>query len=256
MAAVSSLSDAIAAGYTFCAEPGVITTLTNRYPEIEKRLVERSNDGSSTGILDGIDLGVCRAAILVEAHWYIGRINGSPHCGDKIRLLETLLSIPVGMPVAEAILKPVAALIQMEIGANAFAPFVEQGKANFTTNPCQNAGNANAEVTQFTLESMSGPLILMVLVSTISMVVTRLGQHAQTKAEKLKDSLDTDNDGIVSKDEIRQATRKRASAIRQATRGRSRAPPAPGKKSLVPVCAPPDIADQEAGTPAVVSFEA
>jgi len=260
MAAVSSLSQAAAAGYTFCTEPGVEATMANRYPEIANKLVAVSNDMGQTGILDAMDSGRCRAAILVDFQWYTGRLDGSVHCGTKIRLLETLLSVPVGMPVADAILRPVAALIQIEVGANGFAPFVEQGKANYTTNPCLDAGNANAEVTQFTLESMSGPLILMVLVSTISMIVTRLGQRAQARAERLKASLDTDNDGIVSKHELRQATRKRATVLREASsRGLRRSP---SKSTPQPALAPPlsaplpAHAGQEAVTPTAVSLDA
>ena len=103
-ASVSSLRQAISRGYSFCVEPGVVGELVTHYPDINQLL----RMTGTINQLDIMDAGGCDAAIVTEFAWYMARVNSTRHCDSKLRLRESILIVPVGVPIAQAISKQVA----------------------------------------------------------------------------------------------------------------------------------------------------
>ena len=178
-AAVNSLEEAIRAGMSICAEPETFTGLSSLNPKIAPLLVDAATGGLSGAELEAMDQGLCDAVIVAEFQWYQSRVNNTVHCNNKVRLLETVLAIPIGMPITREINQQISSLIQEEVEGGSFPPVLNQAKLNYTAGLCPEQSATSAEVTSFDLRSMSGPLLLLFIVSTASMIVTRLGERAQ-----------------------------------------------------------------------------
>jgi hypothetical protein len=127
-AAVTSLPDAIRKGYALCAEPAVVEELVERYPGIASLI--RQVEGSDQW--DWMDSGECDAVISTEFAWYMARSLGQHHCDTKLRLRETVLLYPVGVPMAPAISKQTAYVLHTP-------PLTHQRNRNRSPDPPQHS---------------------------------------------------------------------------------------------------------------------
>ena len=115
-----------------------------------------------------------------------------------------MVTVPVGMPTVPEINQVMSHLLAGKVADGEYARLSQKAYQNYTRNVCVER-DAMATVVQFDLESMAGPLVLLFMISVLSLIITRFGQRYEKRAEAIKKSLDTDNDGYVSKEEFRKA---------------------------------------------------
>jgi len=210
---VSSIDDAIFNGYTFCLEPTAHAPMIARYPKIEGLLAKKQNsaDGGTMSEIERMDAGHCTAAIVYQDMWLDERIGQSVHCDTKVRLPETVLSMPVGLPISAEILAPVSYLLSNRLDEGEYKRLSDRAMLNFTSNVCREK-SPSKPTTQLDVESMYGPLMFLFIFSTVSLVVTRIGRRAHKKASNLasnmKTTLDLDGDGVITAAELREAKRR------------------------------------------------
>lgn len=89
---------------------------------------------------------------------------------------------------------------------------------NYSTPPiCQDSAQANSGSgdAQFTLSSMIGPLLLLVLGATVSFIQTRLDMGRRKATARMIKELDTDGDGKISKAELEAYRKRRVTALKR-----------------------------------------
>ena len=134
------------------------------------------------------------SAILKNAVSYFSvaaRINNTVHCDTKVRLPATVVSVPVGLPINKNIHQAMSYLFQGSVADGEYAKLSTKSYLNYTKNVCVER-DAAAEVVQFDLVSMIGPLMLLLIVSTVSLIITRIGQRAEKQAKEIRAIIDTD----------------------------------------------------------------
>ena len=180
-----------------------------------------SADEGMLSDLDRMDRGDCTAAIVYQDVWLDARINQTVHCDTKVRLRETTLSIPVGLPINPEIFTPVSWLLESQISQGEYTRLAQRATVNFTKNVCFERDPAE-DVTLLGLEAMYGPLMFLFIVSSLSLIVTRIGRRADVKARQLREKLDVDGDGRITTQELRNTMREQGSRMAHRRMGTSR----------------------------------
>jgi hypothetical protein len=186
--------------------------LLARYPSLRRHQLVPAYQGAASEV-QRMDAGDCDAAVVSLGYWFaacIGNItHPSPHCATKLRLLESVSTIPVAMPIRDEIAQGVSWRIAQEVARGRFSALEQEAKQNYTELLCTEssvfAGNG---LYAFDLLSMSGPLLILISVATLSLLVTRVGRYTTQRADAIKAAIDTDGDGHVTRRELlRAATR-------------------------------------------------
>lgn len=82
-----------------------------------------------------------------------------------------------------------------------YTKLVTEGLVNYTYQQCPEA-DTTSDLVQFTLAELGGPMIFLVVTSVLSMLITRIGRSVQRRTEALKNSIDVDGDGVVTRKEL------------------------------------------------------
>eukprot|EP00966_Prymnesium_polylepis_P011675 268265-Prymnesium_polylepis.2 len=119
-----------------------------------------------------MDQGLCDACIIHEADWVAQRAGRPEHCASKVRLSDTVASIHNTYPSAAC-----SAQWQKKLDTTILLPI---------DRVCPEMDNVD-EVTQVGFDQLGGPilLLLLLLVATMSVVITRIGNKGERATERV-----------------------------------------------------------------------
>ena len=198
--AISSFQEGIEKGYTFCVYPQIVDVVVAAYPKAGPLLV--GTGGSQ--LLDAMDRGECKAAILFENHWAKMRMFGNTeHCdaSPKARLPDVVHVMANHIPVRPELVQAMSTFITLEGEMGTFGMLADKAKFNYTSAVCAEP-SATGEVQQFGVDSLGAPLMFLLVVGLVSLLITRLGRRIEKRTEQIKAKIDTNQDGHVSRQEI------------------------------------------------------
>ena len=216
--AISSLEDAINQNMLVCTYGQLRETFVNHDPELEQLLVAKPG----SDLLNAIDRDECELALVYENHWDQMRMfyreqyceNGpSPKVALPGRVAEVGLHIPVRLELLGA----VARLLVLDVEAGVYEQMAASARSNYTFGVCPES-SIETDIAQFDVHSLGGPLVILMLAATASLVVTRVGHFMHRRKEQMVKQLDLDGDGVVTAEELAVAMSGGASASTTSSR--------------------------------------
>ena len=126
--------------------------------------------------------GVCDAAILHEDYWSAQRIANPHHCNNKYRLRETVASVDNSYPVRSELERVLSWQIQRRLERGRYAALAAEARLNYTVAPCRERP-ASSQYRQLGMREMGGPIALIALGVSISIIATRIGLASQWRAK-------------------------------------------------------------------------
>jgi len=195
---VSTFNEAVRAGFRFCCNENMFPGLTSQYPDLAPLLVAVP----MSEVIDVMDEGRCDATIAHWDQWYGERLwSDTTHCDSKARLVETITTVGNAIPVRDSLQEAVSWAISRALEAGEYAPLVSEARLNYTAGLCKEADLTSTK-RQLGTRDLGAPLIFLLIVATISLFLSRLGNAIEKKSAQAKAAIDVDGDGEVSKAEI------------------------------------------------------
>ncbi|KAL1508657.1 hypothetical protein AB1Y20_004753 [Prymnesium parvum] len=209
---VQSLEEGISRGYRFCVHTVVQESLENTYPSLIT--VERAHGVS---MMEAMDAGECDAAILHEDAWRSERTGNTEQCLTKLRLKATVASVHNAFPVRAEVEHIMSWAITRQLEKGQYEQLRVQARLNFTSRDriCAEASDTES-VTQLGFAQLGGPILLMLLVATVSVIVTR---H-RIREERMQQLVNNMEDHIERKAPRWAKLNRAKDAVRRSIQGR------------------------------------
>jgi hypothetical protein len=176
--AVSSFKEAIRQNYKFCVLSSSKDELLTRFSG-DGLAIFQLVDTASSALLKGIDDGECDGALLSATYWnpkgLLGQ-EGEKHSTSKVRLPESILLMPISMPVRKEIAREMTFLIDERIAQGSFQKEMEDSRALFLPGmgKLYQESESVATATLMDATDLGGILLLLVFVSFLSMGLSHL----------------------------------------------------------------------------------
>jgi len=207
---ITTLRDGMDRGFTFCANADMVPGLISLYPALAQLIVNSPRGGS----LAAMDNGVCYGALVHEDYWRAERLFGErSQCNTKARLAETVTVVPNAIPVRGEIERVLSSMIASDVEAGEFTRQRNLAILNYTYDKCAEQSTTTSR-RQFTLGDLSGPMVLLIVTSFVSVLLTRIGKALKRRSEQLKRQLDKDGDGVITRVEIASAVAEKRNSLR------------------------------------------
>ena len=199
---INSLEDVVDQHMLVCTYDQLLETFVNRHPELGPLLV--ATPGSD--LLNAIDRDECEAALIYESHWHRMRMfHQEQYCyngpSPKVTLPARVAGVGLHIPVRLELLGAVARLLVLDVEAGVYEQMTARARLNYTFGVCPEPA-IETEIAQFGVDTLGGPLVLLLLAATASIFVTRVGRLMHQRKQQMLDQLDLDGDGVVSADEL------------------------------------------------------
>ena len=204
---VTSMDHAIDLGMSFCAQDIIHADLHARFPKLRSSQLVPTYQGARPD-LDRMDDGDCDAAIMSDGYWFASRLGDahgeSRHCTTKERLAQTVATFTIAMPVNDAIARGLSWRFDTQKRTGRYVELEQEAMGNYTQHAC-GARPQGSEAIRFGVMEMAGMMLLLLISSTASLIITRVGRRMERETQRLKLALDTDGDGQVSRKELVRA---------------------------------------------------
>ena len=165
------LEEGIALGYRFCIHTAVSSALNSQYPAL---ISVQMPHGMSQ--LEAMDNDVCDASIINEDSWRTQRFGSPEHCDNKVRLWGSVASIPNAYPVRPELEQVLSWALIKCVERGIYTRLATEAKTNYTDklHICKEQLEFST-MAQLEFRQMGGAIILIAVVASLSVILTRLG---------------------------------------------------------------------------------
>lgn len=122
-----------------------------------------------------MDKNLCDTVITTSLYWENAVTIHPEHCDNRIRLRETVFSLPHAYPVRAQLKRVLSWVITKRVERGLYASLQDEARANYTR-PDRGCPRASEELRQFGLHNLGAPIFfLLVIVTMLSAARTWVG---------------------------------------------------------------------------------
>ncbi|KAL3907396.1 MAG: hypothetical protein SGPRY_010185, partial [Prymnesium sp.] len=147
---ITGIQDGIRRGHRFCVHTVVKEALVGTYPGLKALTVDQDQGVAE---LDAMDKNLCDTVITTSLYWENAVTIHPEHCDNKIRLQETVFSLPNAYPVRAELERVLSWAITKRVERGLYASLQDEARANYTR-PDRGCPRASEEVRQFGLHNL------------------------------------------------------------------------------------------------------